>query len=279
MTSKSSKSYFNIATSQLFIQAVTNWLSKFPDSPILPNSSYVSLRVPQTLYRLFKTILYDEDFIVEGVVEIKTLEKTFMMDCDPIHNHNSDTIPHEFLRQISYLDLLLHNHTRHYSIKTMNLKLYNPDDVPNMFKLILVKDLSESTKLCHVLVKICSQLHAASAKLAMEQLTDIDRELVEYCIVERKMRENEYQGVLQLQNTRNLQVQEAQLTKVQISQALQFQSQQFQALQYDRCQVDQTPGLNSSESPFEEADVVFMKSVLWENQIFERLIRSMVKNN
>lgn len=255
MTSKSSKSSFNIATSHLFIQAVTNWLSKFPDSPIPPDSSYVSLRVPQTLYGLFKTILYDEDFIVEGVVEIDTLEETFMKDYNPIHNHNSDTIPHEFLRQISYLDLILHNHTRHYSIKTRNMKLYNPEEVPNMFKLILVKDLNESTKLCQVLVKICSQLHAASAKLAMEQLTDFDRELVKYCTFERKRRENEYQEVLKLQHTQNLEVQEAQLTKgqfrkVQLSQVQQFQTQQFQAQQYDRCQGDQTPSLNSSESLF-----------------------------
>lgn len=257
--------FLNDATSQLFIQAVTNWLSKFPDSPISPDSSYVSLRVPQTLYRLFKTILYEEDFIVEGVVEIESLEETFMKECDPIHNYNSDTIPHEFLRQISYLDLILHNHTRYYSIKTRNMKLYNPDEVPNMFKLILVKDLSESTKLCQVLVKICSQIHVASGKLAMEQLSDIDRELVKYCIVERKRRENEYQGVLQRQHTHNLEAQEAQLTKsrlnkgrltkgqltkVQLSQVQQFQTQQFQAQQYDRCQGDQTPSLNSSESLF-----------------------------
>lgn len=225
-----------------FAQSVINWLSKFEGCPFFSGSFPSILMDPQMIYRLLQVLLYKEDFAMDDSWNMLNINRMFLSNYEITQNANSIVISQELLRQIAYLDQIIHSHVRHFSTKNVKVKAYYQEDIPNLFQLILVKKPQELIKLCRFLLKICSHVHKQSTNLAIEQLEGKERGLIEYHLAEIQ---------LKFQPTK--------------------QEDEPVVSQYDDLIYDEV----SSDSLETDLDI---RSIVWENRVYEGVIRKLVRN-
>ncbi|KAL6449620.1 hypothetical protein SBY92_004537 [Candida maltosa Xu316] len=163
-----------------FFSAIMHWLSEFPKSPITPEITVQQFLKPTNIFNLFKLLLFRDD--LED-------ETCFNDNSDIDVDESSFHIHKNTMKQIEALDHILDHHLR--SRSDLNSFPYL-----NMYKLIIVQDLSELRTFCQILYKIGTFTSRLSTNglSYFEFLTDSDKNIINHC-KESKKRKNKYPGL------------------------------------------------------------------------------------
>lgn len=161
-------------TSKLLV-ALIHWLSEFPDSAITSNCSPHQFLQPKTLYKVFRSLLFKEDFNIHSSTD---LEKLFETDTSTSQG-NKFLNQEKLSLQVEVLEQILDNHF------AKRLKSENPEHRKlaqrvDFHKLIIFQDNREVIRFSEQLVKIGTYTSKASTfgLTSLEFLTDEDRILL-----------------------------------------------------------------------------------------------------
>lgn len=163
-----------------FINSIIHWISDFPNSPIAITSIPIDLANPNTIYKILRIFLYENDFNPQD-------ETKDLFDSE-INQELSDNIIRVHLNvnwKIQEIERVLQRHLDNNSGKLRKIEgLRLVFKEINFYKLVIFQDIYSISKLCELLLKVgvYSSRLSTFGLTSIEFLSDQDKEAIkEYC--------------------------------------------------------------------------------------------------
>lgn len=163
-----------------FINSIIHWISDFPNSPIAITSIPIDLANPNTIYKILRIFLYENDFNPQD-------ETKDLFDSE-INQELSDNIIRVHLNvnwKIQEIERVLQRHLDNNSGKLRKIEgLRLVLKEINFYKLVIFQDIYSISKLCELLLKVgvYSSRLSTFGLTSIEFLSDQDKEAIkEYC--------------------------------------------------------------------------------------------------